>query len=153
LSTFTAGKPIWFTAASGKTFFCRGGNGEPDSARVRIREWTDTFDPGSARRTGSGMSERLLADLTRIGEVAVQITRLGSEFSQATTLAQGYAPDLGSPQLAGVLNTFATGWAIHRQRLIDDLSQQAELAQTAVRSYHGTDEQLAAALGRQEAAS
>jgi hypothetical protein len=98
------------------------------------------------------MGERLRADLTRIGEVAAQITRLGSEFSQATTLAEGYARDLGSGQLAGVLNTFATGWAIHRQQLIDDLSQQAALAQTAVRSYRGTDEQLAAAL-RQQGAS
>jgi hypothetical protein len=96
------------------------------------------------------MGEHLRADLTRIGEVAAQITQLGAEFSQATTLAEGYAPELGSGQLAGVLSVFASGWAIHRQRLIDDLSQQADLAETAVRSYRGTDEQLAAALGKRE---
>jgi len=98
------------------------------------------------------MGERLRADLARIGEVAAQITRIGAEFSQATTLAEGYASALGSAQLTGVLNTFADGWSIHRQRLIDDLSQEAALAETAVRSYRDTDEQLAAALGKREAA-
>ena len=98
------------------------------------------------------MGERLRADLARIGEVAAQITRIGAELSQATTLAEGYAPALGSVRLAGVLNTFADSWSIHRQRLIDDLSQEAALAETAVRSYRDTDEQLAAALGKREAA-
>jgi hypothetical protein len=72
-------------------------------------------------------------------------------FGQATTLAEGYASALGSAQLAGVLSTYADGWSIHRQRLIDDLSQEASLAETAVRSYCGTDEQLATALGKREA--
>jgi hypothetical protein len=98
------------------------------------------------------MGDRLRADLTRIGEVAAQITQIGTDFSQATTLAEGYASALGSAQLARVLSTFADSWSIHRQRLIDDLSQQAGLAETAVRSYRGTDEQLAAALGKREAA-
>ena len=97
------------------------------------------------------MGEHLRADLTRIGEVATQITRLGAEFSQATTLAEGYAADLGSDPLASMLSAFASTWAIRRQRLIDDLSQEAGLAQTAVRSYRDTDEQLAAALGKAEA--
>lgn len=98
------------------------------------------------------MGDRLRADLARIGNVASQITQIGAEFSQATTLAEGYESALGSAPLAGVLGTFASGWSIHRQRLIDDLSQEAALAETAAQSYRATDEQLAAALARREAA-
>jgi hypothetical protein len=96
------------------------------------------------------MGEWLRADLTRIGEVATQITQLGNEFGEATQLADGYGPDLGSAQLAGALSEFASSWTINRKRLMDDLSQEASLAQTAVTSYHGTDAQLTAALGKAE---
>ena len=39
-------------------------------------------------------------------------------------------------------------WAIHRQRLIDDLSKEAQLAQGAVDAYRGTDAALTAALDK-----
>jgi hypothetical protein len=92
------------------------------------------------------MGERLKADLGVIGQAATQIRRIGTEFEQATTLASGYAPALGSGQLASTLDAFANGWSIHRQRLIDDMHKEADLAGTAVKAYHGTDAQLAAAL-------
>jgi hypothetical protein len=99
------------------------------------------------------MSERLKADLKHIGIVSKQIKQLAGEFQNATELADGYAAALGSAQLASALNSFASNWSIHRQQLIDDLSKEADLADTAVAAYHGTDEQLARVLTRQEASN
>jgi hypothetical protein len=98
------------------------------------------------------VSGHLKADLTRIAQVSRQVERLAHEFGQATALAQGYEPALGDAGLAGTLHSFATGWAVHRARLLDDLEQESTLAATAVKSYHGTDDELAAALRRQEQA-
>lgn len=96
------------------------------------------------------MGGHLKADLARIAQVSRQIEQIAREFGQATTLAEGYEPALGSPELAGTLHAFATGWSIHRARLLADLEQESSLAGTAVKSYHGTDEELAAALRKQE---
>ncbi|HLH59690.1 MAG TPA: hypothetical protein VKV33_11125 [Streptosporangiaceae bacterium] len=98
------------------------------------------------------MGGRLKADLTRIAQVSRQVGQIAREFRQATTLVAGYEPALGSPELAGTLHAFATDWSIHRERLLADLGKESSLAATAVRSYHGTDEQLAAALRTQETA-
>ena len=96
------------------------------------------------------MGDHLRADLTRIGRVARQVERIADEFRQATTLAQGYEPALGSAEVAGALHSFASDWSIHRARLLDDLEQESKLADTAVSSYQGTDDELAAALRQQE---
>jgi hypothetical protein len=96
---------------------------------------------------------RLKADLTRIAQVSRQIEQLAHEFGQATTLAEGYEPALGDAGLAGTLHSFATDWAIHRARLLSDLKQESTLASTAVNAYHGTDDELAAALRKQEDAA
>ncbi len=96
------------------------------------------------------MGGHLRADLTRIGQVARQVERIADELRQATALAEGYEPALGSAEVAGALHSFATDWTIHRARLLADLEQESKLADTAVKSYHGTDEELAAALRQQE---
>ncbi|MGA2829202.1 MAG: hypothetical protein ABSF03_24180 [Streptosporangiaceae bacterium] len=96
------------------------------------------------------MGGHLKADLARIAQVSRQLEQIAREFGQATTLAEGYEPALGSPELAGTLHAFAADWSIHRARLLADLEQESSLADTAVRSYHGTDEELAAALRTQE---
>lgn len=96
------------------------------------------------------MGEWIRADLSRIGQVAGQISALGAEFERATSLVDGYADALGSAQVAAALNAFASDWVIHRQRLVADLNQEADLARSAVAAYHGTDDQLATALARQQ---
>jgi len=63
-----------------------------------------------------GMGEWIRADLSRIGQVAGQVSALGAEFERATALVDGYEDALGS----------------------------------AVAAYHGTDDQLAAALARRQ---
>lgn len=93
-----------------------------------------------------GVGEWVRADLNMIGQVAGQISAIGGEFERATSLVDSYADALGSAQLAAALDSFAGNWAIHRQRLIDDLSKEAQLAQGAVAAYQGTDAQLTAAL-------
>jgi hypothetical protein len=92
------------------------------------------------------MGERLKADLTRIGQVSRQVQQIAGEFDASTRIVQGYAGCIGSAQLSGTLNSFATDWSIHRQRLLDDLKKESSLADTAVKSYQGTDADLAAAL-------
>jgi len=96
---------------------------------------------------------RLKADLTRIAQVSRQIEQLANEFGQATKLTEGYQPALGDAALASALGSFATDWAIHRARLLDDLEQESKLADTAVKAYNGTDDALAAALRKQQAAA
>jgi hypothetical protein len=81
-----------------------------------------------------------------IGRVAEQITAIGGEFERATSLVDSYADALGSAQVAAALDSFAGNWAIHRQRLIADLSKEAALARGAVDAYRGTDASLTAAL-------
>jgi hypothetical protein len=93
-----------------------------------------------------GVGEWIRADLNMIGQVAGQITAIGGEFERATSLVDSYADALGSPQLAAALDSFASDWSIHRQRLIADLSKEAQLAQGAVDAYRGTDASLTAAL-------
>ena len=95
-----------------------------------------------------GVGEWIRADLNRIGQVAGQIAAIGGEFEQATSLVNSYADVMGSAQVTAALDSFAGNWAIHRQRLIDDLSKEAQLAQGAVNAYHGTDAQLTAALDK-----
>jgi len=97
-----------------------------------------------------GMGEWIRADLSRIGQVAGQVSALGAEFERATALVDGYEDALGSAPLAAALAAFAGNWAIHRGRLVADLTQEADLARSAVAAYHGTDDQLAAALSRQQ---
>jgi hypothetical protein len=94
------------------------------------------------------MGEWIRADLSRIGQVAGQISALGAEFERATSLVDGYEDALGSAQVAAALDAFAGNWAIHRGRLVADLAQEADLARSAVAAYHGTDDQLAAALAK-----
>jgi hypothetical protein len=96
------------------------------------------------------VGEWIRADLTRIGQVAGQITAIGGEFERATSLVEGYADVLGSPVVAAALGEFAGNWAIHRGRLLADLGKEADLARAAVAAYKGTDDQLASALARQE---
>jgi len=96
------------------------------------------------------MGEWIRADLTRIGQVAGQVSALGAEFERATSLVDGYADALGSAQVTAALDVFASNWAIHRGRLVADLAQEADLARSAVAAYHGTDDQLAAALSKQQ---
>ena len=96
------------------------------------------------------MGEHIRADLTQIGLVAKQITAIGTEFEHATSLVDGYADVLGSAQVAAALGSFTSNWAIHRGRLIDDLTKEAALAKAAVAAYQGTDDQLAAALVKQQ---
>ena len=95
-----------------------------------------------------GVGEWVRADLNMIGQVAGQITAIGGEFERATSLVDSYADALGSAQLAAALDSFAGNWAIHRQRLVDDLSKEARLAQGAVDAYRGTDAALTAALDK-----
>ena len=92
------------------------------------------------------MGEWIRADLNRIGQVAGQIAAIGGEFERATSLVNSYADVMGSVQVTAALDSFAGNWAIHRQRLIDELSKEAQLAQGAVAAYQGTDAQLTAAL-------
>lgn len=99
------------------------------------------------------MGGHLKADLTRIAQMSRQVEQLAREFGQATTLVQGYEPALGDAGLTGTLHSFATDWAIHRARLLADLEQESALAATAVKSYHGTDDELATALRQQEQAA
>ena len=99
------------------------------------------------------MGGHLQADLARIAQVSRQVEQIAREFGQATTLAEGYESALGSPELAATLHGFATDWSIHRARLLADLEKESSLADTAVKSYHGTDEELAAALRKQESAA
>lgn len=95
-----------------------------------------------------GVGEWIRADLTVIGQVARQITAIGGEFEHATSLVDSYADALGSAQLAAALDSFTSNWAIHRQRLVDDLSKEARLAQGAVNAYQGTDASLTTALDK-----
>jgi hypothetical protein len=95
-----------------------------------------------------GVGEWIRADLNRIGQVAGQIAAIGGEFERATSLVNSYADVTGSAQVTAALDSFAGNWAIHRQRLVDDLSKEAQLAQGAVDAYHGTDAQLTAALDK-----
>jgi hypothetical protein len=98
------------------------------------------------------MGGRLKADLTRIAQVSRQVEQIAREFGQATALVEGYEPALGSSELAGALHAFASDWSVHRARLLADLEKESSLADTAVRSYQSTDEELAAALRAQESA-
>jgi hypothetical protein len=90
--------------------------------------------------------DRLKADLTRIGEVSARLSRLTTEFSAATQLASGYSAELGSAQLASAFDSFANGWAKHRQQLITDLRDLAAHADQAVQEYERTDHGLASSL-------
>jgi hypothetical protein len=94
------------------------------------------------------VGEWIRADLNAIGRVAQQITVVGTEFERATSLIDSYADALGSAQLTAALDSFASDWAIHRKRLIADLSKEAQLAQGAVDAYQGTDASLTAALDK-----
>jgi hypothetical protein len=94
------------------------------------------------------MGAWIRADLTMIGRVAEQITAIGGEFERATSLIDSYANALGNAQVAAALDSFASDWGIHRQRLIADLSKEARLAQGAVDAYQGTDASLTAALDK-----
>jgi len=76
-----------------------------------------------------GVGERLNGDLALMGEVAAQMTWIGSEFDRAAMLADCCAPALGSPQLAAMLSAFASNWSIRRRRLQADLRDQADRAQ------------------------
>jgi hypothetical protein len=96
------------------------------------------------------VGDGIRADLNRIGKTATQLAVLAGEFDRATSLAQAYAPALGSPVLAAALDAFTSNWAIHRRRLVDDLAREATLARAAVDAYRGTDDKLAAALARAE---
>jgi hypothetical protein len=98
------------------------------------------------------MGGHLKADLTRIAQVSRQVEQIAREFGQATALAEGYESALGSAELAGTLHAFAADWSIHRARLLADLEKESSLADTAVKSYRGTDEELAAALRAHESA-
>ena len=97
------------------------------------------------------MGGHLKADLARIAQVSRQVEQIAREFSQATALAEGYEPALEARSWRARC-TVPTDWSIHRARLLADLEKESSLANTAVKSYHGTDEELAAALRKQESA-
>ena len=99
-----------------------------------------------ARYVVIGMGEWVRADLTAIGQVAQQITAIGGEFERATSLVDSYADVMGSAQLVAALDSFSSDWAIHRERLVDDLKTEAQMAQGAVDAYRGTDASLTTAL-------
>jgi hypothetical protein len=96
------------------------------------------------------MGARLRADLGRIREVSARLGGIEREFSQSTRLSA--LPDVGSVELSGALDAFASGWSQHRQELIADLRQVATLSDAAATAYEGTDARLAAALTRAEGA-
>lgn len=96
------------------------------------------------------MGDRLKADLARIRQVSTRLGWVEREFTAATEIARGYGGYLGSANLTGALDDFATGWSRHRAALIADLAQVAKLSQLAANSYQGTDAKLASALQKAE---
>lgn len=96
-------------------------------------------------------AERLRADLRRIGQVSGQVRAMTAEFESETEMVAGYSGYLGSAQLAGALDSFASGWSKHRAQLISDLQDTASKAELAVTEYRGTDEKLADVLRKDSA--
>jgi hypothetical protein len=99
------------------------------------------------------MSDRLKADLTRIRQVSARLSWVEREFSDATEFARDYGGFLGSAELAGALDSFASGWSKHRAALLSELTHVARLSELAADSYQGADDKLADALRKAEGGS
>jgi hypothetical protein len=99
------------------------------------------------------MGDRLKADLARIRQASARLGQVEREFGDATQLPQGYSASLGSAELTGALDLFATGWSRHRAALIAQLADVARLSEVAADSCQGTDGKLTGALRNAEAGS
>ena len=91
------------------------------------------------------MSDRLCVDLGQLEEAGRQLDTLGNEFQQAGNLVDDARTAVGHDRLATRLDSFADGWKVRREDLLEDMTHLAEMTQEAVRTYREVDAQLAGA--------
>ena len=92
-----------------------------------------------------GMGDRLRVDLGQLEDAGRSLDTLGDEFQRAGNLVDDARTAVGHDRLATRLASFADGWKVRREDLLEDMSHLAEMTQEAVRTYREVDAQLAAA--------
>lgn len=78
--------------------------------------------------------------------MATQLKRLQSEFEDAKGVVDGFTGAMGSGEVAGKLDDFATNWNIHRKALCSQIELLGKTAEGAAKTYDGVDDHLAKAL-------
>ena len=92
------------------------------------------------------MSDRLRCDLDQLRAAGDQLDVLGREFQHAGQTADDARAAVGHAGLADRLDSFAAGWKVRREDLLEDMTHLAEMTHAAVATYKDVDDQLAAGL-------
>lgn len=93
------------------------------------------------------MAERLVLDGDELQDVYNALTRIHAEFDQATARSSDAASAVGHQGLADKLTSVASGWKLHRSRMLDALTVVEGHLKGVIDTFDGADRGLAQAQG------
>ena len=95
----------------------------------------------------------LEVELAALRDMAYSLKELKHEFENQDAQVSGYDDAVGSPEIAGALDDFASNWSDKRKELGEMLEQVAGYAMLAHDAYSETEQTLSANIEESAAAS
>ncbi|MCS5487985.1 hypothetical protein NY588_12740 [Curtobacterium flaccumfaciens pv. beticola] len=92
------------------------------------------------------MADRLLVDLTGLGELQQDLTTVHSTLEQAHKRVDASDDEIGSGTVQSALHDFDHRWGDKRDKISESAKALADMLGSSVQTYTETDAQLAHAL-------
>jgi len=99
----------------------------------------------SGFQTGGGMGD-LVVDLASLQRSAVQLKAIADQLDNAQDTADEAAAAVGSDELGGELQDFASKWKIHRKQMIKAITAAQKMASESATSFETLEQDLKDAL-------
>ncbi|MDQ4124572.1 MAG: hypothetical protein M3134_03085, partial [Actinomycetota bacterium] len=88
------------------------------------------------------MSTQFRVDVAQLGELGESLRRFHSEFANSESVMRSYEDDVGHPEVAEKLRSFATNWSDKRRKVQKLLEDVARYAEQAYEAYCGVEQEL-----------
>ncbi|ACU73480.1 hypothetical protein Caci_4619 [Catenulispora acidiphila DSM 44928] len=92
------------------------------------------------------MANHIAINTGTLRDIGTQLGRLRDEFSHSTDITGAAAGEMGSGDVAGALNNFASDWSKKRDSLTQNLDTLSTTATQSAEHWDGLDADLAKSL-------
>lgn len=92
------------------------------------------------------MADHIKINTGTLRDMGTQLGQLRDEFTHSTDITGAAAGEMGSGDVAGALNNFASDWSTKRDQLTKGLDTLAKTATQSADTWDGVDSQLGKAI-------
>lgn len=85
----------------------------------------------------------LVVDLNLLETTAGALGLLIEEFTNASKIVTAHEADIGDATLNSALQSFASDWQVHREKLVSSMQAVYKMATESHKAYISTDDKLA----------